>query len=341
MSSVGPWLRESATGAGRKRMTNPRHFDLNLLLTFEAIYETRSITKAAGRLGVTQSAVSHALNRLRRSLFDDLFVRQGSALKPTVAATALYPSFREALDSVRGAVSRKAVFDPKRSHRSFRIAIPHIAGPFIGLRLEKRVAADAPGVELRFDTRTLPIGLLLEMEEGRVDVAVDWFSIADGRFVQQQLFEDRMLLLARKNHPRIGGGPTVSQIEAERFVIPSGRAVAWVEPAAIHSVRKLISQRGWNVAFQVSELLEVPLVVAATDLLGIVPMSIAATLLSTNLLQAFPLPVKQAAFPVTLSWHAGRRHDPAHIWLRGLVRHEVRKYGATALALDLQVPPRQ
>lgn len=314
-------------------MARARPFDLNLLTVFEAVFETGSITAAADRLGLTQSAVSHAIGRLRGALSDELFVRSGNALKPTVTATSLYPSFRESLDSVRAAVTGKALFDPQRSRREFRIAIPHIAGPIIGLRIEARVAREAPDVRLSFDTRTMPAGVLREMEEGRVDMAIDWLRIAEGRFVHQHIFDDRLTLLYSSRHPRLGEKASLKDIEAERFVTHYGRTASWVEPLALRQLRDLITRRKWNVAFHVSELLEIPLVVGATPLVGAVPRSIAGALMETGLLRTLALPAAIAAFPVTLSWHSGRRHDPAHTWLRRLVRSEVKHFGDRGLTV--------
>lgn len=308
-------------------MARSRPFDLNLLTVFEAVLETGSIAAAADRLGLTPSAVSHAVGRLRGALSDDLFVRSGNVLKPTAMALSLYPTFRDSLDNIRGAVVGKALFEPSRSHRNFRIAIPHIAGPLIGLQIEKRVAHEAPEVRLSFDTRTMPAGLLHEMEEGRVDMAVDWLRIVEGRFVHQHIFDDRLTLMYSSRHPRIGAKATLKDIEAERFVIHYGRTSSWVEPPALRQLRELVSKRKWNVAFHVSELLEIPLVIATTPLIGAVPLSVAGAMMETGLLRTLALPAAIGTFPVTLSWHSGRRYDPGHMWLRRLVRDEVRRFG--------------
>ncbi|HEX2885712.1 LysR substrate-binding domain-containing protein [Vineibacter terrae] len=311
-------------------MYNLRALDLNLLTVMEAIYEMRSITAAAERLGITQSAASHALGRLRDALRDDLFVRSSDGLVPTASAQALYPAVRDALDTIREAVSGKATFAPARSRRSFRIAIPHVMGPFIGLQLEEHVAAAAPSVELNFDTRTLPFDLLSDMEEGRTDVAVDWMPASQGMFINQHLFDDELILIARRDHPRIDAAPTSSALDRERFVALHLRPSMGSAPDAL---RKLLVANSFKTAFRVSEFLEIPAVVASTDLLGIMPMSIARQLRSIALLRLLPLPLKQAPVPIVLTWHAGRRRDPGHAWLRRVVRQEVRRFAAEALAV--------
>jgi DNA-binding transcriptional LysR family regulator len=311
-------------------MFNLRALDLNLLTVMEAIYEMRNITAAAERLGITQSAASHALGRLRDALRDDLFVRSSEGLVPTASAQTLYPAVRDALDTIREAVSGKATFDPARSRRSFRIAIPHVMGPFIGLQLEAHVSAVAPSVELSFDTRTLPFDLLSDIEEGRTDVAIDWMPASEGVFVNQHLFDDGLILIARRDHPRITATPTAAALDRERFVALHMRPSMASAPDAL---RRLLASSNLKAAFRVSEFLEIPAVVASTDLLGIMPMSIAHQLRSIELLRLLPLPLDQAAVPIVLAWHGGRRRDPGHAWLRRVVRQEVRRFAAGALSV--------
>lgn len=310
-------------------MAGRRILDLNLLTIFEAVYETRNISAAATRLGMTQSAASHALARLRASLGDALFVRAGNSLKPTVTATTLYPTFRDSLDNIRAAIEGKVIFEPARARGAFRIAIPHISGPFIGLQLEKRIRKEAPFVSLSFDTRTLPSDLPLELEEGRVDLAVDWQRLAEGPFVHQQIFDDQLMLVTRRGHPRIGPSSSMAEVEAERFVSLHGRSSTWIEPPAL---RQLLALRRWKTGFRVSELLEIPLVVAATDYVGAIPLTIAGPLTATGQLQIMPMPIKIPPHPIVMTWHMGRRRDPRHVWLRRVVREEVRLFGQRAMS---------
>ena len=118
---------------------NIRSVDLNLLPVFEAVYEERSLSRAAVRLAMTQSAISHALNRLRAVFRDELFVRQSRGVTPTPAAGRIYPKVREALTSVRESVTDTRTFDPKTSERRFVMSIPHPLGPLIELRLQERM----------------------------------------------------------------------------------------------------------------------------------------------------------------------------------------------------------
>jgi DNA-binding transcriptional LysR family regulator len=122
-------------------MFNLRRLDLNLLTVFEAIYEIGTVTGAADRLALSQSATSHALGRLREACGDDLFTRATKGLNPTPAGQALYPIVSKALVDLRRSLAEAAGFDPAQSERHFRISIPHPMAPFYALRLRAAVAA--------------------------------------------------------------------------------------------------------------------------------------------------------------------------------------------------------
>ena len=105
-------------------MFNLRSLDLNLLTVFEAIYEIGTVSGAADRLALSQSAASHGLARLRDVCRDDLFVRGRQGLSPTPVATEMYPAIKQALDALRATLAEASGFDPGTSQRRFRISIP-------------------------------------------------------------------------------------------------------------------------------------------------------------------------------------------------------------------------
>ncbi len=147
-------------------MASLRGLDLNLLLIFEALHETRSVSRAGTRLGLSQSAASHALARLREACRDELFLRAPGGMVPTPLANRIYPEVHKALDSLRHSVDEARGFDPATSTRRFRLAIPHPMGPVYALRIRDTARAEAPNVSLRFDTRTLADEAPSLMREG-------------------------------------------------------------------------------------------------------------------------------------------------------------------------------
>jgi len=186
-------------------MLNLRSVDLNLLPVFEAAYEEPTLTRAAERMAMTQSAVSHALSRLREVFDDELFIRQGRGVVPTAAATAIYAKLHGALSTVRDSVAQARGFDLKTSTKSFFISVSHPLGPLMAVRLREQLARAAPGIKVAFSTRSRPVELDQALREGRVDAAVDWLSPAGGQFNEVTLFDDALVAVARRGHPALRG----------------------------------------------------------------------------------------------------------------------------------------
>jgi DNA-binding transcriptional LysR family regulator len=203
-------------------MFNLRSIDLNLLTVFAAIYELGSVTAAADRLALSQSAASHALGRLRDVCKDDLFVRAPvrapQGLSPTPVAKEIYPAIKQALDVFRTSLAEASGFVPAQSQRHFRITIPHPLGPFYALDLRAAGAAVAPGALLTFDTVSRPIDLEDNIRDGIVDIVIDWLPIELDPFINQKLFDDRLVLLARAGHPSVKAGITLDDLRKEQFV---------------------------------------------------------------------------------------------------------------------------
>jgi LysR family transcriptional regulator, transcriptional activator for leuABCD operon len=291
---------------------NLRSVDLNLLPVFEAAYEEQSLSRAARRLAMTQSAVSHALTRLRALFKDPLFVRQARGVLPTPAADRIYAQLREALESVREAVSERRGFNPRTSERQFFVTIPHPLGPLIILRLQERLADVAPGMLVAGSTRSRPIELIRALREGRVDAAVDWLPIAGERFIETVLFEDALIAVARSGHPAL-------RRTASRQLLKDGAFVR-LRPR-IEDEHPLEGIREWqrlklNYALDVSEILEVFMVVNRSDLFGLIPRSMEAVAREIFGLRALRWVPRAATIPIRLIWHASRDDDVAHAFLR-------------------------
>ena len=303
-------------------MFNLRSIDLNLLTVFEAIYEVGTVSGAAERLALSQSATSHSLSRLRASCRDDLFVRAGQGLSPTPAAKEMYPVIKQALEALRASLKEVSGFDPARSQRRFRLAIPHPLGPFYALDLKAAAAAVAPGIMLTFDTVTRPIGLEDSLRDGVTDIAIDWLPIEPDPFVNKKLFEDRITLVARRDHPSVHPGFTLEDLRKEQFVAGHRRRDTEQLPRAIKEFYGLELPE----AVHVSEFLEIPTVVASTDLLGIMPLSIGPLLEKRLGLQVLRLPLELTTVSIYMIWHETRRNDTAHSWLRELVEVTLTRY---------------
>jgi DNA-binding transcriptional LysR family regulator len=231
----------------------------------------------------------------------------------------MYAVINQALQALRTSLAEAAGFDPARSRRHFRLSIPHPMGPFYALDLRRAVAAIAPGVVAAFDTVSRPVNLEEALRDGVVDVAIDWLPVELDPFVNKKIFEDRMVLVARKNHPRVGLDVTIEGLRKEEFIGLHRRR----EPSHAPQALKELHSQYFHEVVQVSELLEIPTVVASTDLLGLMPSSMGPFMEARLGLHVLAIPLELPALPIYLIWHETRRNDAAHSWLREVVAAEL------------------
>ena len=294
------------------RMFNIRSVDLNLLPVFEAVYEERSLSRAATRLGMTQSAVSHAMTRLRAVFRDELFVRHSRGVTPTPTADGIHARLRDALGSVREAVTERRAFHPGTSTRKFFLTITHPLGPMILLRLLERLAAVAPGIAVSSSTRSRPIDLDRALREGRVDAAIDWLDPDGDHFKSMVLFEDSLVAVARQGHPVLRQPKSLKLLREAQFVRLRPRVEGEHPVAGIREWQRL----NLNIAMEVSEILEVFMVASQSDLLGLIPKSMEKLARTALGLRSLGVTPRVTTVPMKLFWHASRDADPAHAFLR-------------------------
>ncbi|PXA78479.1 LysR family transcriptional regulator [Caulobacter sp. D4A] len=182
---------------------NFRTADLNLFRVFVTLLEENNATRAGERLGLSQSAVSHALRRLREMVGDDLFVRGQTGLRPTPRALEIAETARTALKLLETAVLAPR-FDPAVDQHAFNVAagtyITYVLGPLIA----ERVMAVAPNVQVHF--RNLYAGMTEDLDTGRLDMVIGCFEAVPGRFTHTRLFDESGVWVARIGHPAIAQG---------------------------------------------------------------------------------------------------------------------------------------
>ena len=289
-------------------------FDLNLLGVFEAIYARSSVTHAARHLNLSQSAVSHALARLRRELGDELFVRVDGRMVPTALATTIIDPVRSALRGLEMAVGAAPPVDPASSARLFRIGLrPNIeARIFADLATTARLMA--PAVRLAsVDFRRADLARALAM--GEIDVALDIESEATAMLRSRGLRLDVLVVAARRDDPRFAAGLTLDAYLAAEHVFASPR------PAGLGSedvaLRALGAER--RIALRCQNLSAALDIVARRDLLLTLPQSHAETLQDRGEVALFPLPIQVAPRPLKLFWHDAVDRDGGNAWLRELI----------------------
>lgn len=182
--------------------TNLARIDLNLLVLFEAVFEERHVARAAARLHVSPSAVSHGLGRLRELMQDPLFLRQPKGVVPTERARQLAAPVADILERARQVISRAEKFDPRCSVRRFAIGAPDAVTAAVLPPLLKDLRRDAPGIDL--GVRNL-IGQfeasLIELDQRTLDVALLPLTDIPARFASRVLFDEDFVLVRRVGHP--------------------------------------------------------------------------------------------------------------------------------------------
>jgi DNA-binding transcriptional LysR family regulator len=280
-----------------------RNLDLNLLRVFDAVFRERSVLRAADTLAISQPAVSHALNRLRHSMKDKLFVRTPSGMMPTPRAEQLALPVRKALNDLQLAVEGDS-FDPSTADRRFVVAVNNYAAVVAAGPVVAAVRAQGPKVRLSL----LPSGtldLVDKLDHGELDLAISAREPVGERFASRLLIEDRYVVALRSGHPALRSKLTAASLaDLQHLAISSsGEALEFLD-----QVRRSVA-------------LDVPYLSAGAVLVQSNLAAILGRKLAQEFRRAHPIEIRELPFEAprlrsVMMWH--RRFDdmPAHRWLR-------------------------
>lgn len=313
-------------------VANPRTLDLNLIRVFDALMEERNVNRAGLRLGLTQSAVSHALNRLRHHLKDELFVRTRAGMMPTARAMELGGRLRDAMRQVESALGTDA-FDPATAQRRFVLAANDMLTATVGAKLVHVLAATAPGLDLVIRPSTR-IDLAEQIDMGLIDTALGVFSDVPPRFRAQVACEVGDVAVLRTGHPAAAGltldalarhalaavslgGPEAGTVGGHFLERGLGRQSDAFDRDALTSALAVV---GATPRFQVvtPHSLALPSLIMGTDMVAIVP-DLLSNLFRQAGLRVLPLPYRSAATVIRMTWHDRMSDDPGHAWFRALL----------------------
>jgi DNA-binding transcriptional LysR family regulator len=286
--------------------------DLNLLVVFDAMFQSQSVTLAAERVGLSQSTMSYELAKLRRLFGDPLFVRMSTGMQPTPRALQLAEPVRRALEIVKGDILKQFRFDPQKSRRTYTLCMNDIAELNFLPKVLQALASEAPGVNVRTVTLDRP-ALERAMANGEVDLAIGYFpDLKKAGFYQQRLFPHTFACVVRKSHPRIGSEITLQQFlqESHAVVTPEGRSHEIVE--------RILEKRGLSrrIVLVTPHFTSVPFIIAASDLISIVPIGLAQAFSEFSGVKTVSLPFPVPTFDVKQHWHERFHNDEENKWLR-------------------------
>jgi len=279
---------------------NLNTLDLNLLLVFDAVLRTGSTTLAGEELGLTQSAVSNGLRRLRAAFDDPLFIKTPQGMSPTPMAERLAPSLREGLDRIRQALDDREDFLPAASQRQYVLYASDTGQRVFLPRLLGRLRREAPGIQL------------VTLQASPRDAP----RLMAAGFYRQKLFSDHYVCMAAADHPAIQAPMTLAQYMHAPHVVyrPAVGSHAFFEDV----IDKLFSEHNLRrqVVLQVTHGLGLPEIIAGTDMLVAVPASLAQACAGSPGVRFLPLPFDAPLVDITQQWHERFHRDLGHAWLR-------------------------
>jgi DNA-binding transcriptional LysR family regulator len=294
-------------------VNNIRRLDGGLLVVFRGLLRRRRTTDVARELGLSQSAVSHALTRLR-DLFDDpLFVRRSHGLEPTRRALELAPRIDALIDQIGDTLQRQQAFNPAQSERRFVLSAPEFVTALIGGELVKSFAKLAPKASFIVDFVS-PERALEALSRGEIDVALGRFGPLPNGFVSEVIYSDRYCVAARRGHPKLKGRITKSQYASTGHIFAhSDSEVAATERVTTPEVTFFAVVPRW---------LTVLLMVASSDAIATCPRKFAERHAERLGLQVLSPPFVPLTIEVTAVRRAGSE-DPGADWLLERIRDAV------------------
>jgi DNA-binding transcriptional LysR family regulator len=286
-----------------------RKLDLNLLLVFDALLRERSVSGAARRLHLSQPATSHALNRLRLRLKDQLFVRTPAGMTPTPRAEQLAFPVRKALDELRQALEPET-FAPASAERRFVVAVNNYAAAVLAAPLVARCRELAPRVSLSLRP-SLSLNVTELLERAELDVAISAVDAPADRFVSRILIADRYVVVMRRRHPATRRALDLATFAKlpQLVISSSGEDISFIDAAlAAHGHAR-------TVALEAPYLAAGP-ILAQSDMVAVLGRQIALEFRRLYPIEIRELPFDAPRLHSIMLWHRRLDDQPAHRWLR-------------------------
>lgn len=286
------------------------HVDLNLFVVFDVIFTEQNLTRTAEILHITQPAVSNALNRLRDTIGDPLFVRTAKGMRPTPLAQNLIEPVRAALQQLDRCLVQRDQFDPATAKRVFRIYAGDVAEPIFLPMLAHHFEQHCPNLRLEIvfmDRAAVP----LEMAAGNLDIAIDAPLLNHSELGSLPFVRDDYVCVVRRDHPLATKKLTLKSYLALNHINISSRARG---AGYIDLALRALGQRR-HIAVRLRHYVAAQAILAATNY----ALSAPRQLVAEWDVAILPLPFAAPKQELNIYWHKGVEYDPANCWLRALM----------------------
>lgn len=289
--------------------------DLNLLVALDALLRTRNVTQAGREIGVSQPAMSASLARLRHMFDDRLFERVAGEYRLTPLAEALGEPLQAALGAVQRTLDHKAQFDPARSSRCFKLAVSDHLLSVLCPQLIGRLNALAPGVVVHTYPVTPEVGA--QIAARRIDLSIQPANMVDD-CASAQLFEDRWVCAAWREHPDLRDGLTIDKLQA----LPHASFGLGPAPLAQQLITPPLGAKP-NVRVVTRSFACLPFMLPGTALVAIIQRSLGQWASRHAAIQLHELPFPTPRLLFEMSWNPAFTSDLALTWLRSVVAEVV------------------
>ena len=299
---------------------NLRSVDLNLLVVFDALMTERNVTRAAERNGLSQPAVSKALNRLR-GLFDDpLFVRRDRSMQPTARALELAGPIHGALADISRTLTVPSAFEPSTAVATIRIATIDLYHTKLLPSLVGHLRQYAPGVDLQ--VRATDCSRFHgQLVGGDIDVAFAPLGSRPSGLRTEPLWNDRLVMLVAADNP-LQLPMTIESYAGAAHLVDAGHVQVSADGIGASVVDAVLAARGLRrrIALVLPHSAGIPFIVAATDLIATLPSRIVKGLVPMPNVRVLTPPLPEVEVSPHMFWHQRNDADPLHVWLRTTIR---------------------
>jgi DNA-binding transcriptional LysR family regulator len=289
---------------------NLRSIDLNLLVVLDALVEEKNVSKAGERVGLSASATSHALDRLRKLLGDPLLIRSTSGMEPTPRALEIAVPMRRALRDIQVALAPQH-FDPAEASVVFTIAVETYETIVILPQLIDMLRQEAPNVRIKVTSGSYD-EILSGIDQGRTDLAIGRFKKLPDRFMTSRLLEDSYVCAMRADHP-LAAGPLTVEAYVEAAHLSISLSGGW-EDSVDTALGAIGRQR--RIVMQLPNVLAAVMALSQTDMIATVSRGAGRLFAANSALCLADLPFETPRLDFRQVWHRRLSQSPGHRWLR-------------------------
>ncbi|WP_320007758.1 LysR family transcriptional regulator [Maridesulfovibrio sp.] len=296
--------------------TNLTSLDLNLLIILDTIFSEKNLTQAGKKLFMTQSAVSHALSKLRLHFNDRLFVRRGNIMEPTPLCRKIQSNISSSLKQIIHSIADSGEFQPWSSKRVFSLGLSDYLCKLLLPGILHTLESEAPDISIRIIQTTYEQRAEM-LKNGKLDIFLGCQRDYGGGVLKEKLFEDREVCVVRNGHPITGTVMNESEMADSEFAALSlsETGMGFLED---YLYRKGV-QRKIKVVLQQETV--IPSIVENSDLVGSVAQRLAELYTGKGRLRMVKMPLENTVFEVFQHWHSVNDEDPAQKWMRMLIRN--------------------